>query len=116
MCKYKCDNVDKETNLDSSTYFLYLPFDKILEIARLHFKENYQLSFNDLQIISQESNIKLKDFIRGLYKICNDKIYLYNKNFIRCFLQADNGIFYLINDTRSENHSFLSTYYLENIN
>ena len=114
-CYYKCDNISNEVILDYSTdkiYYINSISNKLILNNMLDlFKKKFYIEAHD--ILHNENADYIIIFLRQLI---DNKVIIYNKYNIPCYLNEKNNIYFLSDNIYLNNNNYLSNYYLVNPN
>jgi hypothetical protein len=113
-CDYKCDDVFP-SELDYSTdkiFYINSNTNKILLNNLINlFKKKFYIDSQDILVNKDADYI-----IIFLQQIIDNKIIIYNKYNIPCYLNEKNNIYFLTDNVYLNNNNYLSNYYLINPN
>jgi hypothetical protein len=116
-CDYECDNVlprDIDYSTDKIFYINSISNKLILNSILDLFKKKFYIDAQD--IFNENKNEDIEYIIIFLHQLIDNKVIIYNKYNIPCYLNEKNNIYFLSDNIYLNNDNYLSNYYLINPN
>lgn len=113
-CNYKCDDViprEIDYSTDKIFYINSISNKAILNNIMDLFKRKFYIEANDILVNENADYI-----IIFLQQLIDNKVIIYNKYNIPCYLNEKNNIYFLSDNVYLNNNDYLSNYYLVNPN